>query len=130
MSNKSIYLIAYYIGKPRDRKVRTQISGWMNTKGAVSYDEQVAISKTIKNRDLQCAKVILDLGRKKVVLNGWTETRDFDTLFGYFNENYPDQAGKTMEMVDPVYMDHKFAKKSETVIPEETNSTGSSLSST
>lgn len=130
MSGRSIYLIAYYVGKPKDRRVKTHIPGWMKKENAISYDEQVAISRTLKKRDMQCAKIILDLGQKKTVLNGWSDIRDFDKLFSYFNQNYPEQAGKTMEMIDPDYMSSRFPKNTPDERPAEPALSGSSLSST
>lgn len=128
MSQKSIYLVAYYYQKPLDRRVKTNKAGWMKNPQNVSYDEQVALTKVLKNKDLERAKIILDMTKKIVIRNGLADNRNFDDLFVYFSKGYPEQTKKVMEQLDPEYLNQLFPKQ---VIPVSIIDTaGTSLSST
>lgn len=104
---KPIYLVAYYFQKPATDRVKTQKPGWMKQPGNVSWDEQVAITRNLKNKDMTMGKVILDLANKKVVRNNWSDIKNFDELFLYFNKNYPDQTKNIMMQLDPGYYSGK-----------------------
>lgn len=128
MSTKSIYLVAYYYQKPRDRRVKTNRAGWMNNSQNYTFDEQVSLTNVLKNKDLERAKIILDMSKKTVIRNGWVDNRNFDDLFMYFSNGYPDQTKKVMEQIDPDYLNKLFPKQ---VVPLSTiDTSGSSLSST
>lgn len=100
---KSIYLVAYYFQKPAER-VRTNRSGWMKNRDNLVWDEQVAVSRNLKNRDLTTAKIILDLANKRVLKNDWLNNRNFDDLFTYFSKGYPQYTKEIMEKLDPGYL--------------------------
>lgn len=101
---KSIYLVAYYYQKPKTSRVRTSRAGWMNDQNNVAWDEQVAVCRQLKNRDLTTAKIILDLVRKQVVRNGWANQRSFDELFQHFQQGYPQYTTEIMNQIDPSYL--------------------------
>lgn len=103
MKKEQIYLVAYYSMRPQ-RRSQTQIKGWMNNPDSVQYDEQVAITRRLKNNDLTMAKIILDMTNKKVVRNGWGTTTDFDEMFKYFSNGYPQYTYQVMSRLDPEYM--------------------------
>lgn len=111
MSSKSIYLVAYYFMKPRNR-VRTQTKGWMEDQNNIAYDEKVAVARNLKSSDLTTAKVILDLTKKVVVRNGWNNGKDFDSLFEYYHEGYPQYTTTVMNQLDPEYLT-KFNRQPE-----------------
>ena len=94
-----MFLVAYYFTKPSNTRVRTARAGWMNQPGAVSYDEQVALTTRIKPRDLSMAKIILDLRRRQVVRNSFNDNRNYNEMFEYFAKNYPKYA-ELMQSVD------------------------------
>jgi hypothetical protein len=123
MSN--LYLVAYYIVRPKNKKVRTQLEGWMKKPDSVSYDEQVAITRRLNNNDLSMAKIILDMKNKKVVKNGWLNNTSFDDLFLYFYKNYPQYTKEIMERLDPNYLLGLTAMRE----PERVIDTSGSLSS-
>ena len=100
---KSIYLVAYYFQKPAHDRVKTGRPGWMKDAANTSWDEQVAITRNLKNRDITMSKIILDLANKKIVRNAWRSGADFDELFKYFNGNYPEQTRGIMLQLDPAY---------------------------
>lgn len=100
---KSIYLVAYYFQKPANHRVKTTRPGWMKDAANTSWDEQVAITRNLKNRDITMSKIILDLANKKIVRNAWRSETDFDELFRYFNGNYPEQTRGIMLQLDPAY---------------------------
>lgn len=103
MKTPQIYLVAYYSMHPQ-RRSQTQVKGWMNQPDSVQYDEQVAITRRLKNNDITMAKIILDMTNKKVVRNGWGTTMEFDELFKYFANGYPQYTYKVMGELDPEYL--------------------------
>lgn len=88
MSNKTVYLVAYYMIKPKHKRVGTQVSGWMLDSDNVAYDEQIAVSVKLKKNDLQTAKIILDLSSRTVYRNSWNNGKSFDDLFEHFYTGY------------------------------------------
>lgn len=114
--------------KPKIR-VKTQSKGWMENRNNISYDEQVAIARRLKNRDVETAKVILDLANKRVVKNGWTGSKDFDELFKYYLNGYPQYTAPAMAELDPDYLT-KFNPVVPEQQPEAEAQSGTSVSST
>jgi hypothetical protein len=56
-------------------------------------DETMQVSKTLRNKDLQMASVILDFRDRKVIkasLNGQVVPKDFDRIVGYYQQFYKD----------------------------------------
>jgi hypothetical protein len=130
-TNNSIFLVAYYFMRPQ-AKARTQIKGWMQTEKNLQFDEQVAVTRRLKNSDRTTAKVILDLSKKSVVRNGWGSTENFDELFKYFHASYPKYTTEVMTMLDPAYLQKINTELSPPAeaVPAEITSSGSSISST
>lgn len=140
---KSIYLVAYYFQKPAQR-VRTNKPGWMENRNNLVWDEQVAVTRNLKNRDLTTAKIILDLGNKRVLKNDWLNNRNFDDLFTYFSKGYPQYTKEVMQQLDPGYLNpvsdsaqlgvdgFDFASIESRVVepPRVVDTSGSSLAST
>lgn len=130
-TNKSIFLVAYYFMRPQAR-VRTQVKGWMQAEKNMQFDEQVAVTRRLKNSDRTTAKIILDLSKKSVVRNGWGSTEAFDELFKYFHASYPKYTTEVMAMLDPAYLERINTEMApaatETLVAEPTTS-GSSISS-
>jgi hypothetical protein len=54
-------------------------------------DEAIEVTKNLKNRDLQCASVILDFKKLEVVkaiLGGTAVPRDFNRIVEYYHQHY------------------------------------------
>ena len=102
-----MYLVAYYLQKPSNSRIKTNKAGWMKVSENISYDEQVTITKNLKNRDITMAKVILDLRRKTIVRNAWGTNKNFNDLFKYFHKGYPKYAS-IMAKIDPEYYKDLF----------------------
>lgn len=85
---KKLYLVAYYSMKPAAR-VRTQKAGWKSDPKNISWDERVAVTSQLRNRDLSESQVILDLINKTVIRNSWDNTKSYEHLWRYFQKNYP-----------------------------------------
>jgi hypothetical protein len=101
---KTLYLLAFYIKKPREH-VLTQQAGWSRNDASYQYDERVEFARNLKKRDVSTAGVILDLRNKSVFKNSFNPAqRDFVTLFKYFLEGYPEQAVRAMADMDPEYL--------------------------
>lgn len=126
MTTKSVFLVAYYYMKPQNR-VKTQIKGWSENQNNIRYDEQVTISRKLKNRDIETSKIILDLKNKKVVKNGWGNSKTFDELFEYYLNGYPQYAATIMSELDPDYLVKISQQKTEI---QETVESGTNLTST
>ena len=126
MKEKNVFLVAYYYMKPQAR-VKTQIKGWKENQNNIRYDEQVTITRSLKNRDVETSKIILDLKNKKIVKNGWGNSKTFDELFGYYLNGYPQYAATIMSELDPEYLASFGHQKAEET---EESGSGTSLSST
>jgi hypothetical protein len=69
------YLLITYIRKPNGQ-----------------IDEQVTISKRLKQADIQTCNVILDYGKRKIdkcVIEGKVLDTDWDKMNEYYNKIYP-----------------------------------------
>lgn len=88
MANKNLYLVAYYAMKPKNSRIKTHVSGWMKDMDNVGYDEQIAVTTKIKNKDISMAKIILDLTNETVVRNGWGNEKSYYELYNYFYSKY------------------------------------------
>ena len=87
---KNAYLIANYLMVPADR-MQTSTKDWMKKQDSVKYNEQITFASNLKTDDLQTAKVILDLKRKKIVKNSANENSDYDELYDFYNKYYAKQ---------------------------------------
>lgn len=104
MKVKDLHLIAFYVQKPRPG-VQTQIAGWMKNPDNFQYDERVEFTKGLSSKDQQYAGIILNLAKKTVVHNRYNaQQRDFDALFKYFLEGYPQQVATVMAELDIEYL--------------------------
>ena len=103
MSNKNIYLVAYYGMKPRPG-VKTHIKGWMDNPENLQYDEKVEIVRGLKP-NTNTAKLVLDFSTKTVIRNGFNGDMDFKKLFKYFFGGYAQYMSTVMIQLDPEWMD-------------------------
>ena len=103
MKKQTIYLVAHYTTKPRDPR-KTHIPGYMKDPANHQYDEQVAIQIRLKPKDVN-AKIVMNLGEKKVESNKFNDNRDFNELFKYFFKGYHKYITEIMSKLDPVYFD-------------------------
>jgi hypothetical protein len=122
-----LYLVACYSLRPKTNRVRTECPGWMKLPGALSYNEQVILTKNLKNQDIQTAQVILDMVKKSVIKNSFVKGRSFDDLFLYYYNNYPQYTKDIMSKLDPNYLTRFTMLDS---IPVRTIDTTSTISST
>jgi hypothetical protein len=88
MSNKGIFLLAFYSAKPKD-PAKTKVAGYMTDPANFDYDESINITRGIKTRDHQNAQVILNLSTQTVIKNTFNSNKDFATLLGHYQEGYP-----------------------------------------
>jgi hypothetical protein len=61
------------------------------TRPGGKIDEVMAVTRNIKNSDLQTCNVILDFKKLAVVkctMNGTTVPRDWDRIVGYYHQHY------------------------------------------
>jgi len=101
---KDLHLIAFYVGKPRNPRM-THIKGYMTDPNNIQYDERVEFTRGLSSKDQQYAGVILNLAKKSVVSNRFNhEQKDFDSLFKYFLEAYPQYVAQAMAELDLEYL--------------------------
>ena len=104
MKIKELHLLAFYVMKPRPG-VQTQVAGWMKDPANIQYDERVEFTRGLSSKDQQFAGVVLNLAKKTVVQNRFDPSkRDFDDLFKYFLEAYPQQVATVMSELDVDYL--------------------------
>ena len=61
------------------------------TKSDGKIDEVMAVSKNLKQRDLQTCNVILDFKKLEVIkasMSGTDVPKDFDRIAGYYHQHY------------------------------------------
>ena len=115
MKIKDIHLVAFYSQKPRPG-IRTQLKGWMENANNYQYDERVEFTTGLKNNDQQLAGIILNLNKKTVLRNRYNnEQKDFDSLFKYFLNAYPNYVIQVMSKLDMPYLE-QFIPKEETPV--------------
>lgn len=101
MSNKNIYLVAFYYAKPKPG-VQTQIKGWMNNPDNIHWDERVEITRGLK-KDTYAAGVIMNLNNKTVDRNRYGDNKSFDEMFKYFFKGYNKYITQVMVQLDAEY---------------------------
>jgi hypothetical protein len=123
-----MYLVAYYFQKPKHNRVRTQIAGWQKQAGTTAYDEQVAVTRNLRNKDYTTAKIILDFKNKRVLKNDWGGSKDFTEMFKYFHHSYPQYTTPVMQLLDPEFLSVHFPAPE--TQPVQTIDTSGTISST
>lgn len=106
MKIRDIHLLAFYVTKPRNPKM-THIKGYMLDPANHQYDERIEFTRGLSSKDQVYAGVILNLNKKTVIQNRYDVTKqnsDFDKLFKYFLEGYPQYVAKVMTELDPEYL--------------------------
>jgi len=104
MKNKHIYLVAYYLTKPKDPK-RTKEAGYITNPDNLIYDESINITRGLKTRDQLNAKVILNLSEQQVVANKFNDSRDFPGLLAHYQEGYPKYLNPLIAQLYPEQVD-------------------------
>lgn len=120
MSKKNVYLVAYYMAKPKHSRIKTQVKGWMDNQDNVSYEEQIAVTNKLKTNDLSTAKVILDLVNQTVYRNSWNNGKSFTELFSHYYTGYSKYLEPVMQqlgydVVDEPAADNKELAQNETI---------------
>lgn len=120
MKTKDLHLIAFYTMKPRDPR-KTFIKGYMSNPANIQYDERIGFSRGLKTKDQIAGRVILNLNKKTVVKNTYDATQtDFDALFKYFLEGYPQYVAQVMAELDVEYIKQFIPSEPEAIAPEVT----------
>jgi hypothetical protein len=102
MSNKDIYLVAYYTKKARPG-VNTSVKGWMDNPDNLQFDERVEITRGEKKSAIH-AGVVLNLSKKSVDRNRYGAlTGNFDEFFKYFFKGYHQYVTQVMTQLDAEY---------------------------
>jgi hypothetical protein len=102
MKKQKIYLLANYSAKPKN-PAKTHIPGYMKDPANVRYDEQVHISTKLRPKDLNSAKIIINLSDKEVQINNFNNNKNFNDLFKYFFKGYHKYITDVMVQLDAEY---------------------------
>ena len=86
---KDIFLVAKYVTAPKNPK-RTHIKGYMKDDDNISFNEQVVVTRGLKDRDLTAA-IILNVTQQTVQKCRYElgEVNDWETLASYYSKGYP-----------------------------------------
>lgn len=114
---KGIFLVAQYYKKPQAH-VNTSKKGWMDNPDNIRWDEQMLVTRGLKNKDAN-AQVILNLSEKTVVRNTFSQGKTFDEVFIYFLNGYSQYLVPVMGQLDRGYLEN-IAKELEAQLPPET----------
>lgn len=115
--DKGIFLVAQYFKKPQAH-VNTSKKGWMDNPDNIRWDEQMLVTRGLKNKDAN-AQVILNLSEKTVVRNTFSQGKTFDEVFIYFLNGYSQYLVPVMGQLDRSYLEN-IAKELEAQLPPET----------
>ncbi len=85
---KKLYMIAQYFQVPKNPR-RTFTKEYGKDPNNLAFNESVIISRSVKNRDLSSANVILNITDKKVVKCNLRRDASYDDLYRYYKNNYP-----------------------------------------
>ena len=111
---KDLHLVAFYVQKPR-AGVQTQIAGWNKNPDNYQYDERIEFTRGLSSKDQQYAGIVLNLAKKTVITNRYnSQQKDFDSLFKYFLEGYPQYVAQAMAELDLAYLEQFIPKEEET----------------
>ena len=100
MADLSIYLIAKYTGMPKDPK-RTATPGYMKDPNNVEYDEQVYISRGLRDKDLK-NQVVLNLTEEKIVKNNFNPGKNFEEIFTHYYDSYAEYIDDCINQINGV----------------------------
>ena len=119
MAKLDIYLLATYVARPKNPR-QTSRAGYITDPNNIQYDERIAFTKGLKPRDQATSGIILNLNQKKVVSNKFDkDQRDFDALFKYFLEGYPQYVIQTMAQLDMAYLEQFIPKEEDAPVQAE-----------
>jgi hypothetical protein len=92
---KNIYLIAKYYARPRKPNA-TIYPGYMKDQANISWDEQITITRGLKNKDLLESKVTLNITTQEVERNSFQNGKPFYELFEYFYKANPQEISRAL----------------------------------
>jgi hypothetical protein len=120
MKKQNIYLVANYVGKPRDPR-KTHVPGYMKDPANIQFDEQVQVSTRLRKQDLTMSKVIMNLSDKTVDKNSFNGNKNFDELFKYFFKGYHKYITQVMTKLDPEYFNQMLDEMQAEIDKEKAN---------
>jgi hypothetical protein len=100
MADLSIYLIAKYTGMPKDPR-RTATPGYMKDPNNIEYDEQVYISRGLRDKDLK-NQVVLNLTEEKIVKNNFNPGKNFEEIFTHYYDSYAEYIDDCINQINGV----------------------------
>jgi hypothetical protein len=100
MADLSIYLIAKYTGMPKDPR-RTATPGYMKDPNNIEYDEQVYISRGLRDKDLK-NQVVLNLTEEKIVKNNFNPGKNFKEIFTHYYDSYAEYIDDCINQINGV----------------------------
>lgn len=102
MANKSIYLIAKYTGHPKDPS-QTHKPGYVSNPDNMEYEEQVYITRGLRDKDTQY-NVILNLSEEKIVKNTFNSGATFEAILTHYVDGYGEYINESIERLNEAFI--------------------------
>lgn len=119
---QNVYLIAKYFARPKYKRL-SNVAGNMQSASDVQWDEQVNISKRLKPADIATAKIVLNITKQTVEVNGFRNNKSFMELFEYFYKSSPAEISRQLRLAG-INLEQQYDDVSEDVPGEEEASEG------
>lgn len=94
----SIFLIAKYTSHPKDPK-QTAKPGYVTNPDNMEYEEQVYITRGLKDKDVR-NNVILNLTEEKIVKNTFNSGATFEDILAHYVDGYGEYINESIEKLN------------------------------
>ena len=94
MKNKTIYLLATYVARPKNPG-QTNRAGYITDPDNIQYDENLEIVRGWRDRYLKYG-VVLDLTNERVVKNSFHNSKTFEDLFKHYYDGFGEYIEQTV----------------------------------
>jgi hypothetical protein len=85
---------------PKDPR-RTATPGYMKDPNNIEYDEQVYISRGLRDKDLK-NQVVLNLTEEKIVKNNFNPGKNFSEIFTHYYDSYAEYIDDCINQINGV----------------------------
>jgi hypothetical protein len=93
--SKDVYITAKYYAKPRNPR-QTYKVGYMKDDANIQHDETIDVTLGLKNKDLESARIILNVSKQVITKNSFGGDKTFHDLFSYFYLNNREEIGDAL----------------------------------
>jgi len=101
LANNSIYLVAKYTGRPKDPG-QTHKAGYSTNPDNIEYEEQVYVTRGLRDKDTQ-NQVVLNLTEEKIVKNNFNSGASFEDILEHFVNSYGDYINDSINQLNEAF---------------------------